>query len=183
MEECTSTKGVLAARAAELKGSVMAQVPAVLTYLTQHLETTFVAAVTEAQRRAQEARLPTNLSVPSTPRNSPNMFAGPVAPEPSDMGLDSFMKFGAEVESKACKALDCILQLFTWINLSEMVTPGLMDVLYSYAQLTGPDNVRDFPARFYISPGLCELRSCARVHNARVCSPAHALGGGDAIPC
>eukprot|EP00040_Diaphanoeca_grandis_P042295 m.264641 g.264641 ORF g.264641 m.264641 type:complete len:1083 (-) comp57275_c0_seq1:29-3277(-) len=143
LEECVAKTSLTAKRGDELLQQVTTQVPVVLAHLSQILDSIYTTANAEAARRAMEQRHPTNLGIPSTPRNSPNLFTGQAQGGTSTAdigGIDAFIKFSPLAESTATKALECILQLFSWINLSDMVNTPLLDTLYGFAQLTDGGN-------------------------------------------
>jgi hypothetical protein len=105
------------------------------------LQATYEGAAIEAGKRALEKRLPTNLGVPPTPRGSPIVFDHVVDDDcgagPADISEpDLFFQFGAEAEQRVVVAFSCLGQLFGWVNLAEVVSPDLLDILGVYARLS-----------------------------------------------
>ena len=67
--------GSQASRAEELNQLMETQVPMLLSMLTTLLDAAYASAHGEAARRAIDQRLPTDLTMPATPRSSPTAAA------------------------------------------------------------------------------------------------------------
>jgi hypothetical protein len=140
-EEFSSGRGLPARRAEELVQLLKARVPMVFTTLMRLLDTSYAQAHGEAAKRAIDGRMPTNLGLPSTPRSSPTPGMRPIVMAPQavtptlEAEFHEYFRFQDEKEKMIAKSLECICQFFTWVDLSEMVTPHLLSTLFNFAQL------------------------------------------------
>eukprot|EP00039_Didymoeca_costata_P014400 m.232075 g.232075 ORF g.232075 m.232075 type:complete len:1118 (-) comp16015_c0_seq11:2348-5701(-) len=142
-EELTNANSVPARRYEELQHFLREQVPGLLSILLQLLDKLYGQANSEAARRALDRRLPTNLGMPATPFGSPTGVGTPpngqvTSPEPLPAimaDFHKFFRFGEKEEKLAELTLSCICQFFSWIDLSQNVTPELLSTLSNYAKL------------------------------------------------